>query len=267
MNGEAGPTMEATAAAYEDRLVPALFAPLARLTANATSLSAGQAVLDVACGTGALTRQVLSRVGPTGKPTGLDANPAMISVARKVSSEIEWHEGQAEDLPFEDATFDAVVCQFGLNFFSDQQAALKEMSRVLAPDGHMVISVFDNLDVNRPYAETASIFERVVGSDIGQALRFPFGLGELSDFSAIIDSSDIGRPALTSEKGTARFPSVRAMVEADVFGWFPFAGFKLDKQALETVIDEATSALEPYVAPSGAVEFAAGIHIASLRKT
>jgi SAM-dependent methyltransferase len=189
----------------------------------------------------------------------------MISVAGNVSPVMEWRHGQAEDLPFEDATFDVVVSQFGLNFFQDQQAALKEMSRVLVPSGNMVIAVFDSLVVNEPYGEIASIFERVVGTEVGEALRFPFGLGDPDGLRAIIETANVGSPAIKSETGSVTFPNVRAMVEADVFGWFPFAGIELDEQTLDAVVDEATRALAPYVQSSGALLFEIGIHIASLR--
>ncbi len=106
--------------------------------ADAARLAPGQSVLDVACGTGALTCEAEKRVQPGGTATGLDCNEAMLDVARAKAPHIEWRLGQAEALPFADYTFDAVVSQFGLMFFTDRIAAIGEMWRVLKPGGRLV---------------------------------------------------------------------------------------------------------------------------------
>jgi len=81
---------------------------------------------DVACGTGVLAREAAHRVGPHGAVAGLDLNEDMLGVARTKTPEIEWRQGRAEALPFEDASFDAVLSQFGLIFFEDRPGALCE---------------------------------------------------------------------------------------------------------------------------------------------
>ena len=86
-------------------------------------------------GTGALTLAVAETVGPSGSVVGLDANPQMLAVARRKPARIEWLEGRAEALPLPDASFDAVVSQFGFMFFDDRPQALREMIRVARPGG------------------------------------------------------------------------------------------------------------------------------------
>src|SRR5437870_4360862 len=107
---------------------------------EAAAPGAGERVLDVACGTGTITRAAAERVGPTGRVVGLDLNPVMLARAQAIpqpdgGSAIEWREADATALPFADATFDVVCCHQGLMFFPDRPAALGEMCRVLVPGG------------------------------------------------------------------------------------------------------------------------------------
>ncbi len=128
---------------YEEWFVPALFAPLARQVLADTDVAAGARVLDVACGSGIAARTAAPRVAPGGSVTGLDANPAMLAAARRAAAdalEIDWRQGNAEQLPFPDGSFDLVLCQMGLQFFPHREQAVAEMARVLTPGGQVVIS-------------------------------------------------------------------------------------------------------------------------------
>ncbi|MBE9170067.1 methyltransferase domain-containing protein [Pleurocapsales cyanobacterium LEGE 06147] len=95
---------------YEEFFVPALFQQWASRVAGAAMISSGQRILDVACGTGVLTREVAHRAGENGSAIGLDLNEGMLVVARRKAPEIEWRQGRAEGLPFDSDSFDAVVC-------------------------------------------------------------------------------------------------------------------------------------------------------------
>ena len=93
------------------------------LEADAAAIKQGDRVLDVACGTGVVARECARRGAAV---TGLDLNEGMLTVARRISPDIDWHEGDASDLPFEDGSFDAVTCQFGLMFFPEREKSLRE---------------------------------------------------------------------------------------------------------------------------------------------
>src|SRR5262245_23691414 len=111
---------------YQRYLVPSITTKWAEDLVQRAQLRPGEAVLDVACGTGAVTR-LAARKMQDGKVTGLDLNPAMLGVARGVPNEglsITWIEGSALDLPFTPESYDVVLCQLGLQFFPDQQKGL-----------------------------------------------------------------------------------------------------------------------------------------------
>ena len=85
---------------YEERFVPALFRQWVEPVLQAAAVGPGDRVLDVACGTGVVARAAAERVAPDGTVTGIDLNPAMLAVARRIAPEIDWREGDAAALPF-----------------------------------------------------------------------------------------------------------------------------------------------------------------------
>src|SRR4029450_1859854 len=139
LSGEAAERYERCGARY-------ILGPCAPSLVNAARLSAGERVLDVACGTGVVTRIAAERVGPAGRAVGIDLNPGMIAVARSLpapnGAPIEWLERSALDLGLGDASFEAGLCQQGLQFFPDKALALREMRRVLDRGGRLALSVW-----------------------------------------------------------------------------------------------------------------------------
>lgn len=129
---------------YQRYFVPTIGAPVAADLIAAADLEPGERVLDIACGTGVVTRLAAGRVGAAGSVTGLDINPAMLAVAGSQSPPdmaIDWREADAESLPFADDAFDVALCQMGLQFVSGKLTALREMRRVLRPGGRALINV------------------------------------------------------------------------------------------------------------------------------
>jgi len=113
-----------------------------RRAARATGLEPGGSALDVACGSGKLTA-VLSRIaGPRGRVVGLDFSPLMLEIARRDHAGIEFLEGDALNLPFDDGSFDAATIAFGLRNLSNPVRGLREMLRVVKPGGRPVVLEF-----------------------------------------------------------------------------------------------------------------------------
>ena len=131
---------------YERYVARYILGPWAPLLVDAACLAAGERVLDVACGTGVVTRAAAKRVGPAGQVIGVDLNPGMIGVARSLTAPpgapIEWLERSALDLQLANASVDVVLCQQGLQFFADRALAMQEMRRVLVHGGRLALSVW-----------------------------------------------------------------------------------------------------------------------------
>ncbi|MBW0147897.1 methyltransferase domain-containing protein [Marinobacter arenosus] len=257
---------EATARAYEARLVPALFQDVAKQLADGAAVHTGQDVLDVACGTGILARAISRRFEGLGSVTGVDLNPGMLAVAQCKAPGIHWQQGDAEALPFSDRTFDVVVSQFGLMLFPSPTQALREMYRVLRPRGRLTVAVFDSITRVPAYQVMSAVYSRIVDPAIGRALQRPFSLGDTRKLTALFADAGISAPDIRTLETTARFPEVRDMALADIEGWFPFADIHLDESTIEAVIEQAEAALLPFCTDRGTVEFQVPVHVLSAVK-
>src|SRR5690242_11864197 len=136
---------------YERLLVPLIFESYARDLAERVAKIAPKDVLETAAGTGVLTRAMASRLPATTRIVATDLNQPMLDEAAKHPSgtrNIERRQADALALPFPDASFDVVACQFGAMFFPDKIAAYKEARRVLRPRGHLMFSVWDQISAN-----------------------------------------------------------------------------------------------------------------------
>ncbi len=130
------------AQAYERWLVPSVFRPFAIDMAERVARSDPQRVLEVAAGSGVLTRALCAAM-PSTDVVATDLNPAMVDVGSTLAPAATWEQADAMSLPFEDGRFDVVACQFGVMFFPDRVAGLREMARVVAANGSVMFSVWD----------------------------------------------------------------------------------------------------------------------------
>jgi SAM-dependent methyltransferase len=239
---------------YEAEFVPALFRPFSTVVADAAQIGAGQRVLDVACGTGALTRTVAACVGRAGHAIGLDANPQMLGVARRLDPSIEWLEGRAEALPLPDASVDAVVSQFGLMFFDDRVAALREMARVLKPGGRLVVAVCDAVERSPGYGALAALLHELFGARVADAFRGPFAIGDAALLSRLAQQAGLPHAQVLSRSAAVRFASVDALVSAERACIWTLGGL-LDAAQFARLLHEARHVLAPWVQADGRVAF------------
>ena len=254
------------ATAYEDFFVPAVFGQWAEQVVDAAEIQAGNRVLDVACGTGVLARRAATCVLPNGFVAGLDLNLGMIEVAKRLAPDIEWRQGAAEELPYPNESFDAVISQFGLMFFTDRIESLREMVRILVPGGKLAIAIFNSLDKQPAYALEVDLLERTAGKDAADALRAPFVLGDRGELEMLFKKATANTIEIATHDGVAHFPSVRSMVEADLRGWLPVMGVILTEEQITDILEEAEHVFQNFVDHRGRVKFNLSAHIVAARK-
>jgi SAM-dependent methyltransferase len=145
---------------YDTFLVPMIFEPYGADIARRLSALPVRRVLEVAAGTGVVTRAVTAVLPAGATLVATDLNQAMLdqAAARGTARPVEWRQADALQLPFDDATFDAVVCQFGVMFFPDKPRAFAEARRVLTGGGLFLFNVWDRLDENEiPHVVTTAL--------------------------------------------------------------------------------------------------------------
>jgi ubiquinone/menaquinone biosynthesis C-methylase UbiE len=258
---------------YERALVPAVFAAWAPLVVALADPRPGERVLDVACGTGVLTRLVAQRVGRAAKVIGLDLNPGMLAVAAAVtanepptSASITWQEASATKIPLPDAAFDIVCSQLGLQFFPDRPAALREMYRVMVPGGRLGLMVWRGIEHSPGFGSLAAALVRHVSSEAAGIMRAPFALADAEELRGLIAAAGFRDIAIRPVPGTVRFPSVARFV-LDYVAGSPLAAHvaKVSDEARAAVVSEVGDALRPYLA-AGGLAFPIEAYLASAKK-
>jgi len=135
---------------YEEYLVPLIFAPYAEDLAGRVAELAASRILEIAAGTGVVTRALATRLPASTAIVATDLNPGMLDTAARIGTTrpVRWRQADAMQLPFADGEFDAVVCQFGVMFFPDKGKAFAETRRVLRPGGAFVFNAWDRIEDN-----------------------------------------------------------------------------------------------------------------------
>jgi SAM-dependent methyltransferase len=258
---------------YERALVPAVFAAWAPLVVTLADPRPGERVLDVACGTGVVTRLAAQRVGGAGHVVGLDLNRGMLAVATsraashsQTDAPITWHEASATKMPLPDSSFDIVYCQLGLQFFPDRPDALREMYRVLVPGGRLGLMVWRGIEQSPGFDRLADALARHVSSDAAAIMRAPFSLGDAEALRGLLSESGFREIAIRPAPGTVRFPSVARFVQDYVAG-SPLAGHvaKVSDEARAALVSEVRVALRSYVSEAE-LTFPIEAHLASAKK-
>ena len=200
---------------YERHLVPAIFGPWAATLVEVAALRAGERVLDVACGTGVVTRLAARHVGSAGHVTGVDLNSGMLAIARSLppvgGASITWAAMNAAVLDLADASFDVVTCQQGFQFFPEKRASLHEMCRVLVPRGRIVLSIW-----RRPNAYNiamADAADRYIGSEAAAILRATRDVPDVQELHRLITDAGFHEVQIRTHVRTTRLPRVEEFVQ------------------------------------------------------
>jgi ubiquinone/menaquinone biosynthesis C-methylase UbiE len=182
---------------YDRHLGPVIFAPYAADLAGriASAVPHGAEVLEIACGTGIVTRELRRRLAPGTRLVATDLNEPMLLYARAHvdgSGPIEWRTADACDLPFAVATFDAVVCEFGFMFVPDKPRAFAEARRVLRPGGLLAFNVWDSLAANAFARITDDVLRRRFPADPPDFYTVPFSLHDADRLRRMLEEAGFG---------------------------------------------------------------------------
>ena len=247
---------------YYDRCLGAAYfgPPAAELARRVPTKPTGDA-LEIACGTGLATRRIRARLDRSVKLVATDLSPAMLAYARSHVGEdgIEWREADAQNLPFGDRSFGAVVCALGYMFLPDKARGFAEARRVLKPGGSICFSVWDRIEANPTGLVGAEALEGLAPGDPELVFRTQYEMADTATLRKLVEGAGFRDVRIEPVGMEVTGASARTLATGQVRGTprsnlIQKKGFDLDK-----VIDTVTAALarhggaDPYRAPSRAI--------------
>jgi len=239
-------------ALYQRYLVPMLFAPYARDLAARAAALAPRRILETAAGTGVVTAALLE-AAPDAEITATDLNQAMLDAAAAAirAPNVRFQAADAQALPFADASFDLVVCQFGVMFFPDRVAAYREARRVLRPGGHFLFNAWGRIEDN-PLSE--AVTEAVAGlfpNDPAAFLRrVPFGYHDIARIEEDLHAAGFEEIEVETVAKRSRIGSAREAATGLCHG-SPLRAEIEARGNLDDVTDSAAAALTRFEGPDG----------------
>ena len=239
---------------YHEHLGPLLFLPYAEAMADKVAALGPRRILETAAGTGIVTERLSERL-PAAEIVATDLNQAMLDVAaaRITSPRLSFRQADAQELPFDDGAFDAVVCQFGAMFFPDRIAAYREARRVLAPGGTFLFNVWDDLAANPASAAVQDAVAALFPDDPPSFLRrVPFGYCDTARVEADLRAAGFARVAVETVARRGRSSSA-SQAAIGLCRGTPLSA-EIEAQgpgAVDRAIEAACAALKPFAGPQG----------------
>jgi ubiquinone/menaquinone biosynthesis C-methylase UbiE len=198
---------------YDRYMVPLIFESYAADLAQRAAVLSPNAVLEIAAGTGVVTRALAPKLSPAARYTVTDLNQPMLDYAASrqgPDSRIAWRQADAMALPFENAAFDLVCCQFGAMFFPDRPSAYREARRVLKPGGHFLFSVWDRIEENVFADDVTNALAKIFPNDPPRFLaRTPHGYHDTALIRSDLDEAGFSHVEIETRAEQSRAPSPR----------------------------------------------------------
>jgi len=262
---------EDAAQVYEDIMVPAIYDRWATFVVDLVAPRRGDRALDVACGTGVVTRLLASRITSVGEVTGLDCDAAMLAVARnaargKTKMLLTWEETTVTTIPYPEESFDIVTCQQGLPYFPNKATALHELYRVLAPGGRLGMMCWQSIDQSPGFERFAGIMELFGGQDAGNLVREAFSMNNPDEIHHLMMQARFRNIHVERASGYAHFRSIDDMFKVQVLT-VGLASYlqPLQPEARKQMYAMLTNALQPYINEHGLI-FPMGAFLISGKK-
>ena len=230
---------------YYDRImVPAQFDVFAADLVRRLPAKPPGDVLELACGTGVATRRLREHLDAGVRLVATDISDAMLAYAKgKVKGAIEWRKADAGALPFDPASFGAVVCAFGVMFVPDKKAAFREARRMLREGGTFLFNVWDGLDKNPHSRATNDVIEAMFPGDPEMKFRGPFEFNDRAVLRSLLAEGRLREVRMEPARLEVRCPSARDYASGQLRG--TPRGALLEKRglAVEEVVDKVAAAL------------------------
>lgn len=229
---------------YDRHLGPVLFEPYARDLVSRLQVREGLRVLELACGTGILTRRLREALPATATLVATDLNEAMLTHARRAlhGAEVEWRQADAGALELEDESFDVVACQFGFMFLPDKPRAFAEARRVLRPGGRLLASVWRGVDENSPAQAVGRAVAALWPDDSPSFLTTPYGYFDHDRLRADLRAGGFEQVELEDVRLRNTAPSARDVARGFTRGT-PLAHELADREAAPEPVEDAAAAI------------------------
>jgi SAM-dependent methyltransferase len=254
---------------YEEYLVPLIFAPYAEDLASRLASRSLSRVLEVAAGTGVVTRKLTSALPADVSIIATDLNQAMLDTASEIgtSRPVQWRPADATQLPFADGEFDAVVCQFGVMFFPDKAKAFAEARRVLKTGGVFLFNVWDRIEENEFAQTVTTALETLFPDDPPRFMaRTPHGYYQFATIERELASGGFIAPHIDTVAARSRATTPRVPAIAYCQGTPLRSEIELrDKSRLGEATDVAEDALARRFGP-GPVDGKIQAHIVTVER-
>jgi ubiquinone/menaquinone biosynthesis C-methylase UbiE len=198
---------------YDRYMVPLIFEPYAADMAQRAAALSPSAVLETAAGSGVVTRALAPRLSPDASYVATDLNQPMVDYAtsrQPPDTRVQWRQADALALPFDDAAFDLVCCQFGAMFFPDRCAGYREAKRVLKPGGHFLFSVWDRIEENVFADDVTNALAKMFPNDPPRFLaRTPHGYHDTALIRRELEAAGFSGVVIETRAELSRAPSPR----------------------------------------------------------
>ncbi len=200
---------------YDAYWIPFVLEECAELLSD--SVAPGNSVLDLACGSGIVSKYAALKAGPSGKVVGLDPTREMLDAARNkvfTGAPVEWVEGASEDMLFEDSTFDVVLCQQGLQYFPDREKSFSEIARVLKRGGILHAIVASSAADQTAFGFAEDSLAEHFGAD--QKPIHSWSFGGLDELRRLAEGANMAVEGLEKTSLDIRSDSIQQFVDVQI---------------------------------------------------
>ncbi len=247
---------------YDSCLGPAWFEPFGADLARRLPVDPPGDVLEIASGTGIVTKHLRERLDPALRLVASDISKAMLEYARNKLAGyegIEWREADATRLPFADEEFGAAVCAFGVMFVPDKRAAFRELHRVLKKDGILLFNVWDRIEENPHAAANAAVVEGLFPGDAEMRFRMPYEMHDPALLRRLLNEAGFRKERIEKRRIQVDGVSARKLALGQIRGTPRSLMIEKRGVSLDEVIEKVAAALaalggaDPYRGPANAV--------------